>query len=356
MEEILQKYHLKNKKIAVGVSGGADSLALVLMAAEELKPLGYEIVALTVDHGLRPSSADEATYVAKIMAAHHIEHHILQWQGEKPQSDIEATARIARFELIGEWCEKNDVHCLMLAHHNRDQAETFLMRLQRGSGLQGLCAMREMAEWHGLQILRPLLGRSPEDMQNYLRRKKIAWIEDESNEDERFLRNKIRHFLSELAQKTAITVDNICQTITRLQSAENYIEDQLAQFLSTEIINENGEIFHLNYENFTKLHPEMQFRILAHLLGNEYIPRAESVLHLRQQLSEPNFISATLGGKEILLYNEQIWIVPEFSVKHQTYRAAWKEFIAQHPQYKRRKLPTKVKFALIRTGRKNDLQ
>lgn len=356
MKEFLQKYHIENKNIAVGVSGGADSLALVLMAAEQLAPCGYRVIALTVDHGLRPSSADEAAYVAKIMNQYHIEHHILQWKGKKPKSDVEAAARTARFRLMGDWCRQNEVDCLLLAHHSLDQAETFLMRLQRGSGLEGLCAMREAVKRHNLLILRPLLSRSPEDMKNYLQQKKITWINDESNDDERFLRNKIRQFLPELTQKTAITAENICQTVTRLQSAEDYIQNQLAQFMTTEVVNESEEILHLNYKVFAKLHKEMQFRVLARLLGDEYMPRAESVLRLRQQLSAPNFNSTTLNGREILLYNEQIWIVPELSVKHKAYRAQWKEFLVHHPQYRRHKLPTKVKFALTRTWRKNDAQ
>ncbi len=356
MKKFLQKYHIENKKIAVGVSGGADSLALVLMAAEQLVPCGYRVIALTVDHGLRPSSADEAAYVAEIMKQHQIEHHILRWQGEKPQSDVEAAARTARFELIGEWCQQNEVSCLLLAHHSYDQAETFFIRLQRGSGLEGLCAMREAVKRHNLLILRPLLNRSPEDMKNYLRQKKIAWINDESNDDERFLRNKIRHFLPELAQKTAITAEDICQTVTRLQSAEDYIQNKLAQFMATEVVNESGEIFYLNYAVFAKLHEEMQFRVLARLLGDEYMPRAGSVLRLRQQLLAPNFNGATLNGKEILRHNEQIWIVPEFSVKHKAYKAEWKEFIKHNPQYKRHKLPFKVKFALVQMWRKNDIQ
>ena len=140
MEDFLLTHNIKNTTVAVAVSGGADSLALVLMAAEMYAVDSIKIVALTVDHGLRSTSAQEAEYVANLMKAHGIEHHILVWEGIKPQTGIEEAARAARYELMREWCLRNDVHYLMVAHHLFDQAETFLMRLQRGSGLKGLCA------------------------------------------------------------------------------------------------------------------------------------------------------------------------------------------------------------------------
>ena len=106
LKNFLEQHKIKDKKLCIGVSGGSDSLALVLMADEELTPLGYKIIALTVNHGLRPSAQQEADYVASVMAQHNIEHHILYWNGEKPLTGIEEAARIARYELIGNWCKK----------------------------------------------------------------------------------------------------------------------------------------------------------------------------------------------------------------------------------------------------------
>ena len=187
MEELFAKYQIKDKVIAVGVSGGADSLALVLQAAEELAVFGRKVVALTVDHGLRPTSRMEAEYVAGLMQKHGIEHHILTWTGEKPATGIEEAARQARYALIAEWCNQNEVNVLLTAHHAKDQAETFLMRLQRGSGLEGLCGIREYSVRDGLVILRPLLGVNPESLRNYLRQRNVVWVEDESNNDTAFL-------------------------------------------------------------------------------------------------------------------------------------------------------------------------
>ncbi|MBQ9034950.1 MAG: tRNA lysidine(34) synthetase TilS [Alphaproteobacteria bacterium] len=356
MKELLQKYNIEDKIIAAGVSGGADSLALVLMANEQLAPLGKKIIALTVDHGLRPSSADEAAYVAQIMAQHNIEHHILHWEGKKPTTGIEEAAREARFALMSNWCQENDVRCLMLAHHSQDQAETFLMRLQRGSGLQGLCAIREIAERRGLLILRPLLKMPPQELQNYLQARNIRWIEDESNEDDRFLRNKIRHFLPVLEQNIGISVADICHTAERLQSADDYIQSQVSHFFATQVQSEySADITCFDFDAYKSLHKELQFRILGALLEKIYIPRAENVLRLQQRLMEDSFKCATLGKKEILLYEGKIWLIPELAVKQKTYRAEWKEFTTQNPQYKKQKLPPKVKFAIIHAWRKNDI-
>ena len=134
IKEFLEKYGLTDvQEFAVAVSGGADSLALVLMMQEELAPLGKKIVALTVDHKLRGESTEEALYVGRIMKAYQIEHHILTWNGEKPKNGIEEAAREARYNLLVDWCQQKKISVLAIAHQALDQAETFFMRLQRGS-------------------------------------------------------------------------------------------------------------------------------------------------------------------------------------------------------------------------------
>ena len=166
---------------AVGVSGGADSLALIFLLSDWAKQYGIELTALTVQHGLRPEAEDEAQYVAQLMQKNNIKHQILYWQGDKPTSGIENAARNARYDLMHEWCCEQGIKSLLIAHHKRDQAETFLMRLQRGSGVDGLAAMAPISKWRELFVVRPLLGVNPEDLREYLQQKDIAWVEDSSN-------------------------------------------------------------------------------------------------------------------------------------------------------------------------------
>ncbi len=347
MEELFAKYQIKDEVVAVGVSGGADSLALVLQAAEELAVFGRKVVALTVDHGLRPTSRLEAEYVAGLMQKYGIEHHILTWTGKKPTTGIEEAARQARYALIAEWCSQNNVHVLLTAHHAKDQAETFLMRLQRGSGLEGLCGIREYSVRDGLVILRPLLAINPENLRDYLRQRAIVWVEDESNRDTTFLRGKIRQYLPELTENIGINIEKICNAVHNLQSAEDYIEQQLDLLLAHDVIWDFGTVCRFRYMDYLGWHKEMKFRVLARLCRREYIPRAERVLALVNALNTMPFTGATLGGREIILAYDWVWVVPERISKRVQSRKLWAEFVRQHPLYKNIKMPHKAKLAIL---------
>lgn len=347
MEELFAKYQIKDEVVAVGVSGGADSLALVLQAAEELAVFGRKVVALTVDHGLRPTSRLEAEYVAGLMQKYGIEHHILTWTGKKPTTGIEEVARQARYALIAEWCSQNNVHVLLTAHHAKDQAETFLMRLQRGSGLEGLCGIREYSVREGLVILRPLLAVNPENLRDYLRQRAIVWVEDESNRDTTFLRGKIRQYLPELTENIGINIEKICNAVHNLQSAEDYIEQQLDLLLAHDVIWDFGTVCRFRYVDYLSWHKEMKFRVLARLCRREYIPRAERVLALANALNTLPFTGATLGGREIVLAYDWVWVVPERISKRVQSRKLWAEFVLQHPLYKNIKMPHKAKLAIL---------
>lgn len=343
----MHKHHITDDRLAVGVSGGADSLALVLMLSDELKVYGKKIIALTVDHHLRPTSTAEAQYVAEIMQKFNIEHHILEWLGTKPQANVESQAREVRYDLLQKWCATHQVKCLFMAHHSQDQAETFLLRLQRGSGLDGLCAMREVSEWNGLTILRPLLSWSPQKLRAYLRARNIEWITDESNFDPKFGRNKLRLFLPQLAKETGISIARICQTAAHLQSAESYMRMQTEKLLARSVQQYSKTVVCFQYTEFLTWHPEMQFRILAHLCRQTYIPRAERVLRLISRMCHLPFNGATLGQKEIILANQTVWVVPEVRERILFKTKDWKDFAAQNPKYQNIKLPHKVKRALL---------
>ena len=347
MEELFAKYQIKDEVVAVGVSGGADSLALVLQAAEELAVFGRKIVALTVDHGLRPTSRLEAEYVAGLMQKYGIEHHILTWTGKKPTTGIEEAARQARYALIAEWCSQNNVRVLLTAHHAKDQAETFLMRLQRGSGLEGLCGIREYSVRDGLVILRPLLAVNHENLRDYLLQRAIVWVEDESNRDTTFLRGKIRQYLPELTENIGINIEKICNAVHNLQSAEDYIEQQLDLLLAHDVIWDFGTVCRFRYADYLSWHKEMKFRVLARLCRREYIPRAERILALVNALNTLPFTGATLGGREIVLAYDWVWVVPERISKRVQSRKLWAEFVLQHPLYKNIKMPHKAKLAIL---------
>ena len=179
-------------RLAVAVSGGADSLSLCFLARDWTAARGGLVTALTVDHGLRPESAEEARQVAACMARHGIEHKVLSWLGEKPGTRLQEAARAARYRLMCGWCRDNAILHLLLGHHADDQAETVLYRLIRGSGLDGLTGMSAVADSAEVRLLRPLLGCRAADLRRFLRSYGEVWVDDPSNRDARFVRTHLR--------------------------------------------------------------------------------------------------------------------------------------------------------------------
>ena len=351
LTDFLKKHKIKEKRICVGVSGGSDSLALVLLADEELTPLGYKIIAITVNHGLRSCAQQEADYVAKIMQKHNIEHHILCWEGDKPITGIEEAARNARYELIGNWCKENQVKFLMTAHHLYDQAETFFMRIERGSGLDGLCGMKDVFKRDGFTILRPLLNTNPNVMKDYLKDKNIQWVEDESNFCADLLRVRIRQFLPEFEEKTGISALKIVNTMNILQKSQNYFDEKVSKILNNAFQNYHEKAFWCELAEFLNFEPELKFRIFKKVLKlvgqKDYAPQADKIFYLIEKINNPNFKASTLGGCHISLYDNKLWILPEnphslkYSVKN------WKEYLQNHPKFKKQKLPSRLKKIII---------
>ncbi|MBR2298997.1 MAG: tRNA lysidine(34) synthetase TilS [Alphaproteobacteria bacterium] len=351
LQEFLENLNIKQKKIAVGVSGGADSLGAVLMCAEELKQLGYQIIALTVDHKLRPTSSKEAAFVHQIMRQNNIEHFTLVWQGEKPQTGIEEAARAARYDLLENWCQKNGIQYLITAHHLCDQAETFFMRLLRGSGLDGLCGMKEISPYKSLFILRPFLKTHPETFKAFLTARHIHWIEDESNSDEKLLRVKMRKFLPILEEKTGITVLKIANTMERLQTSRTYFEHKIDSLIANNFKSFKNKAFSCPLAFFLSLQTELQYRLLAYLLKKvaktPYQPESEKIFFLMSKLKRPDFKSATLNHCKIKSTGGFLWIVPENVLKPANAQKCWKTYLERHPNYKKHKIPFEVKYILL---------
>ena len=211
-------------RLAVAVSGGSDSMALVLLAAAWARQAGGDIVGLTVDHGLRAESADEAKQVGRWLAARGIEHHILQWRDAQAGSGLQAAAREARYRLLAGWCRQNHILHLLTGHQRDDQAETLMLRLARGSGVDGLSAMSACVQHPDLQILRPLLDIGRADLRAFLRQEGQGWIDDPSNDAERFDRVRWRKFLAE----ERIGADRLGLTARQLGRARQALEADCA--------------------------------------------------------------------------------------------------------------------------------
>ncbi len=185
-------------RVAVAVSGGSDSMALLHLLARWSRTLRgpKELFALTVDHGLRNGSDMEAEQVRQWCAALQVPHETLAWVGEKPSTGIQAKARKVRYDLLTQWCRSHAVPILMTGHTADDQAETVVMRQQRTDSFKSLAGIWPENEWLGVRLLRPLLSTRREALQTYLKDLGEAWLDDPSNDNPKFERVRVRQALA----------------------------------------------------------------------------------------------------------------------------------------------------------------
>lgn len=302
------------KSIAVAVSGGADSLALTLLLQHFCQSRNIKLVALTVDHGLREKSEKEAEQVRNWLAAQDIELHILTWIGHKPNANIHDEARNARYRLMGQWCADNEILHLFLAHHKQDQAETFLMRLFRGSGIDGLSAMKTISEFPTAKttgnfpkIVRPLLDVDKARLEDYLRQSGQEWIEDPSNENKKFTRVQIRELLQN-SEIEGLNVDRLSATATRMQRVRSLLEEQTGTAESDYVSYSEFGYARLDRDFHKNLHEEISLRLLSQILknigGSEYPPRHQKLMALLDNLEKSEFSGQTLSGAIIFQISE----------------------------------------------------
>ena len=226
--------------IVLAVSGGSDSIAVMHLVAAwrrlraEQRAVGISIPSVsvvTVDHALRANSAAEARKVAGAAAQFGFPHTTLTWVGDKPHSGLQAAARAARYALIERHVKANNWQAVATAHTADDQAETVLMRLARGSGVDGLGAMRGVTALDGGTIvLRPLLGVRKTALTTYLQEAGIGWDEDPSNGSTDFERVRIRRALSAL-RTSGFELDAMAlgRTATRAARAADALDWMTAQ-------------------------------------------------------------------------------------------------------------------------------
>ncbi|HUB63915.1 MAG TPA: tRNA lysidine(34) synthetase TilS [Methylocella sp.] len=187
--------------ILLAVSGGPDSVALMLLAEEWAR--GYAapppLYVATVDHGLRKSARGEAELVARWAAALRLPHAVLVWEGIKPRSRVQECAREARYKLLFEYAARIGADHVMTAHHADDQAETIVFRLLRGSGISGLSGMASSSERNGIVLARPLLSCTKAELIAFCEMKAHPFVLDPSNKDPAYARTRLRRLSSLLA-------------------------------------------------------------------------------------------------------------------------------------------------------------
>jgi len=282
------------KKIAVAVSGGADSMALLLLANSWAKEKKLEITTLTINHNLRADAKNEASTVAIWCAEKNINHQIIAWDfAEKPTSAIQEKARSARYQLLTDFCQKNAIKNLLIAHHGDDQIETFFFRLARGSGFLGLAGMSAKTEISGVKLLRPLLLAPKTRLIATLKEQNQPWIEDPSNQNTDYTRVRIRQnlkgFLSDEENRTRTM--KLIEKFSKFRMAmEKQIAVELEKFV--EIPNENLAILDL-HEKISE--PALSYLVKV-LSGKEQAPRTEKMQRFYQKLYENSGKKLSFNG------------------------------------------------------------
>ncbi len=288
--------------VAVAVSGGADSLALCLLTQDWARARGGRVTALTVDHGLRPEAAAEARQIGRWLAKRKIAHVTLRWRTAAGgrQANLQARAREARYRLMRDWCRSHEVLHLLTGHQREDQAETVLMRLGRGSGVDGLAAIPPVRESADGRTLRPLLSVPRARLAATLAERGQPWIEDPSNVDVRHARVRIRNALPHLAP-LGLTVDRLAETADRMARARNALDVATAEVLVRAAAVHPAGFAVVDCRVLAADPPELGMRGLARLLmtvaGAVYPPRLERLERLyRELLSDDSPTGRTLGG------------------------------------------------------------
>jgi tRNA(Ile)-lysidine synthase len=249
----------------VAVSGGSDSLCLSLLSKEFAMNCNLTMQAVFVDHQLRKESSLEIAPIIALFDNLGIPHKTLVWKHENLSGNIEKRAREARYSLLTAFCKEVGVKLLLVAHHNLDQWETFFMRLSKGSGLSGLCAMRNLTVNNGIKICRPLLKYSKLDILDtlYNKFKIISWVNDPMNMDNNYERVRWRSSYDLLSQNYRLNIDNIGKSINRLQRA-----DECLSIIARKCTYDSFDGSDLNIEVFKQFHDEIKSRVLLNIIEN----------------------------------------------------------------------------------------
>lgn len=299
-------------KLGVAISGGSDSTALLHILQQCLGP-DVEIFAATVNHGLRPEAGEEALQVRDIAESLGVSHTILRWRGWDGKGNLQDRARAARYDLLTSWAKAHDIDTLVLGHTRDDQAETVLMRLARASGVAGLSGMPVRRVVNGVTLLRPLLGVRREELRDYLRRQKLTWIEDPSNDDDGFERIRIRKAL-DLLEPLGISVPALAEVADNMARARDALDWQ--SFVTARDIArvQDGNVV-MDRQRFAALPAEIARRLVVAAVtwigGADYAPRRGAVLDALDAIREGRTI--TFSGCAVQSHRSGIWICREYN-------------------------------------------
>ncbi|WP_316015750.1 tRNA lysidine(34) synthetase TilS, partial [Roseobacter sp. HKCCA0434] len=282
--------------VGVAVSGGSDSVALLLLAADWARAAGRPLHVATVDHGLRAEAAEEARFVATLCSRLDLTHETLHWRAPATGNLMQA-AREGRAALLSDWIAGRGGRALLLGHTRDDVAETLLIRLQRGSGLDGLAAMQAVLPGSGpgpVTVLRPLLGQGRDALRQMLRRRGQDWCEDPSNADPRYTRARTRRLIAD----AGLDAERLADTAERLRGAREVQDAAVADLLARSASQDRWGALHLSRPVLAAAPRDLLrgalLAALTHLSGPGHPPRQAALDRLATALDDGE--DATLSG------------------------------------------------------------
>lgn len=308
LKRITNVYNLSLSKVAVAVSGGCDSLSLVIA----IHNLGYDVLAILVNHNLRKESKQEVEITATTLQKIGIKYIITEWDG-KVAKNLEAEARKARYKILFDVCKESGIDVLLIGHHLNDQVETFLLNLSRGSGIDGLSSIPEVNVVDGIYIVRPMLNVCKQDGKNYLTDMNISWCEDGSNNDTKYKRNKIRYMLCNLEDKGLIE-KRIANTVVLLQEVRDVIEDVLNDVILKNV-KFTDDLCTFDRDFFLKQRPYIQKSLLSFCImkisNREYKVRLYQIENIVNNIYKKDCFRQTIA-KCIISWKKNIIVIKKW--------------------------------------------
>ncbi|MCC8417072.1 MAG: tRNA lysidine(34) synthetase TilS [Rickettsia endosymbiont of Bryobia graminum] len=312
-------YHLLDKNItniAIAVSGGSDSVALLMLAHKWAKDNNVNLIVISIDHNLRQESKIENRYIKNISHKLGYKHYILDFDHQNNFSNLQARARQARYQLMTKLCLKLDVLTLLTAHHLDDYIENYCMRLEKKSSIFGL-SNSNINWYNNIRIIRPFFNISKQLLVDYLIENNIKWFEDKSNLSDKYTRNVIRKKLTteEIYKKDTI--------INQLYTINNQVNENLQpEFISC--IPESARIFDLGFSiidlsKFAIFSNKIKYQLISFILiiisGKNYSGRSDSINNIVILLQQQTNFTKTLHGCVLKKINKTLIIYREFGRK-----------------------------------------
>ena len=304
---------LKKKKYVVAVSGGPDSLALAALTKAYAFCKKTKFYYVLIDHNIRKNSGQEAKKVQNILKKKNLKLRVFV-NKKKIIKNIQAEARNARYDILKNFCIKNNIKVILTGHNLEDQVETFLMRLSRGSGLRGLSAMKPLSKINSqVSLFRPLLDTQKQFLVKISKTIFGVYLKDPSNKNEKYLRTKIRNLKKPL-EKSGIKYEKIFKSIQNLSQSKTTLEEHLKKIFRKLIKKANNEIL-INFNSYKDLNMDTKIALINHsikqLKSNYYDLRSKKVENLIGSLNKKDFKNSTLGGCIFFKKGEYLRLKPE---------------------------------------------